>query len=200
MKHYTVVSFDRATHFIGSQESNIYFNAAVDVLLLGENTCITTVLDTIRLHQDIQNIALFCCSRGEECCNFDNQTTGVVGGTNYLQALHGFDPSVTNHEYRFGGCEGLKNIYFVVKSALWPQRVGKIDPTTVFRPATSTGLTKAQIRFHSNLERQIRHVNDEIELGALGGNIWVGEKKPTISFVSFSKTRGSRRGGGYGGN
>jgi hypothetical protein len=168
-------------------------------LLFGENTCVTTVLDIIRVHQDIQNVAIFCCARGEECCNFDNPTTGVVGGTNYLQGLHGFDPSVTNHGYRFGGCEGLKNIYFVVKSALWPQRRGRIDPSTVFRPATSTGLTKAQVRFHSEIEGRIKQVKDEVELGALGGNIWVGENKPAISFVSFSKLREGRE-GGYGGN
>ena len=200
LKFYTMVSFDQETHFINSRDRNIYFNAVDDILLFGENTCITTVLDTIRLHQDIHNVALFCCSPGEECCSYDNQTTGVVGGCNYLQALHGFDPSVTNHEYRFGGCESLKNIYFVVKSALWPQRAGKVDPTTLFRPATSTGVTKGQIRFYTELERRIDIVNAEVELGYLGGNIWVGEQKPTISFVSFSKTTGVRGGGGYGGD
>jgi hypothetical protein len=200
LKFYAVVSFDRATHLINSWGRNIYFNAVDDILLFGENTCITTVLETIRMHQDIHNVALFCCSRGEECCSYDNQATGVVGGCNYLQALHGFDPSVTNHEYRFGGCESLKNIYFVVKSALWPQRAGKINPMTLFRPATSTGVTKNQVRFYAELERRIHMVNDEVELGALGGNVWVGEQKPTISFVSFSKTTGVRGGGGYGGD
>jgi hypothetical protein len=99
---------------------------------------------------------------------------------------------VTNHEYRFGGCEGLKNIYFVVKSALWPQKVGKIDPTAVFRPATSTGVTKAQVTFYAEREHQIQMAEDEVELGELGGNVWVGEQKPTISLASFSKTRGGR--------
>jgi hypothetical protein len=200
LKFYAVVSFDRATHFINSRDRNIYFNAKDDILLFGEHTCISTVLDTIRLHQDIHNVALFCCSRGEECCSYDNQTTGVLGGCNYLQALHGFDPSVTNHEHRFGGCVSLKNIYFVVKSSLWPQKVGKIDPTAVFRPATSTGVTKAQIRFYTELEHRIQKVNEEVELGYLGGNVWVGEQKPTISLVSFSKTTGGRGGVGYRGN
>jgi hypothetical protein len=52
-KHCTVVSFDRATDLIGSDDRNFYFNAAVDVLHFGENTCLTTVLDIIRMHQDI---------------------------------------------------------------------------------------------------------------------------------------------------
>lgn len=200
LKLYAVVSFDRSTYFINDRDRSIYFNAQDDIILLGENTCITTVLDIVRLHPEIHNIALYCCPRGEVCCSYDNQTTGVVGGCNYLQALHGFDPSVTNREYRFGGCESLKNIYFVVKSSLWPQKVGKIDPTTVFRPATSTGVTKGQIRFYNELERRIQLVEDEVEIGNLGGNIWVGEKKPTISFVSFSKIGGGRGGGGHGGN
>jgi hypothetical protein len=87
-----------------------------------------------------------------------------------------------------------------VKSALWPQKVGKIDPTVAFRPATSTGVTKAQVRFYAEVEHRIQMVNEEIELGVLGGNVWVGEQKPTISLVSFSKSRGRRGGGGNGGN
>jgi hypothetical protein len=113
--------------------------------------------------------------------------TGVPGGCNYLQALHGFDPSVTGHDHRFGGCENLKNIYFIVKSALWPQRPRLIDPATAFRPATSSGLTKGQARYQDRLKQDRYLVLDEIELGHMGGNVWVDERMPAISLVSFSK-------------
>jgi hypothetical protein len=51
LKFYADVSFDQTTHYISSRDRNIYFNAVDEILLFGENTCITTVLDTIRLHR-----------------------------------------------------------------------------------------------------------------------------------------------------
>jgi hypothetical protein len=37
-----------------------------------------------------------------------------------MEEIHGFGPSVTSIAERYGGCRGLKELFFMVESVLWP--------------------------------------------------------------------------------
>jgi hypothetical protein len=103
-----------------------------------------------------------------------------------MQALHGFDPSETLHDYRYGGCPGLKEVFVAVKSKLWPRGQGEIDDSVALRLATNAGPTTGQVRFKAGLERDIARVQAEIRMPGVGPNVWIGDKKPTFEFVSFA--------------
>jgi hypothetical protein len=128
--------------------------------------------------EDIPAIAILNSGKGESCCDHDDGAYGVDGGVDTLQALHGFDRNETIHDYRYGGCPGLKEVFVVVKSKLWPPSQAQIDNSVALRPATNGGLTKGQIQFGEMLKRQIVHVRAEGPLFGVGPDVWIGEKKP----------------------
>jgi len=158
-----------------------------DILFFREDTCVSTYVRSFSGERDdILAIAIVNSSRGVACCDHDDLTYGVQGGVDTLQALHGFDPSVTIHDFRYGGCLGLKEVFIVVKSKLWPYKQGEIDQSVTPRPATNEGLTKGQVRHKAQLENNIALVEAEIPLPRVGDNVWVGENKPTFKFVSLA--------------
>lgn len=166
----------------------IWYNPNADIIFFGENTCISTFIRVFsrRECEVIPAIAIVSSGKGETCCDHDDGIHGVNGGVNTLQALHGFDPSVTLHDYRYGGCPGLKEVFVVVKSKLWLHKQGEINSSMTLRPATNEGLTKGQARFKERLEGEIVRVEAEITLLRVGDNVWKGDKMPTFKFVSIA--------------
>jgi hypothetical protein len=168
-------------------EHFIWYNPSADIIFFGENTCISTYISVFgNISEDIPAIAIVNSSKNETCCDLDDPTYGVDGGVDSLQALHGFDPSKTLHDSRYGGCPGLKEVLVVVKSRLWLRKQGEINNSVTLRPATNNGLTKGQVAFKAGLEHRICRVEAEIPLPGVGDNIWTGDEKPTFSFVSFA--------------
>jgi hypothetical protein len=78
-----------------------------------------------------------------------------------MQAIHGFDSSVTSHKDRYGGCKGFKDSLVVVNSNLWPRGEGQINASVGMRTATSDILTVGQVRFKE-------HISYKIALGKSG--------------------------------
>jgi hypothetical protein len=169
-------------------EHYIWYNPKTDIIFFGEETCVSTYISVFTPDiEDIPAIAIVNSSKGESCCDHDDYTYGVEGGVDTLQALHGFDSSETVHDFRYGGCPGLREVYVVVKSKLWPYKQGEIDASMTVRPATNDGLTKGQARFKASLERDIARVDAEITMPGVGESVWIDDKKPTFKFVSFAK-------------
>jgi hypothetical protein len=169
-------------------EHYIWYNPKTDIIFFGEETCVSTYISVFSPDiEDIPAIAIVNSGKGESCCDHDDYTYGVEGGVDTLQALHGFDSSETVHDFRYGGCPGLREVFVVVKSKLWPYKQGEIDASMTVRPATNDGLTKGQARFKARLERDIARVDAEITMPGVGEIIWIDDKKPTFKFVSFAK-------------
>jgi 2EXR family/KH domain len=168
-------------------EHYVYYNPKADIVFFGEHTCVSTYIRVFAGKiDDIPAIAIVNSGKGELCCDHDDDIYGVNGGVDTLQALHGFDPSVTLHNHRYGGCPGLKEVFIVVKSKLWQYKQGEVDSSVTLRPATNEGLTRGQMRFKSSLEHEIALVETETPMPRVGENIWTGDAKPTFQFVSFA--------------
>jgi hypothetical protein len=191
-KLYKLRCFDRkvAEYLPNSPEMHehyIWYNPKADIIFFGEETCVSTYISVFGGSvEDIPAIAIVNSGKGETCCDHDDEACGVDGGVDTLQALHGFDPSETLHNSRYGGCPGLKEVFVVVKSKLWPRKHGEIDYSVTFRPATNNGLTAGQVRFKTILEQRIARVDAGIALPRVGENAWTGENKPSFKFVSFA--------------
>jgi hypothetical protein len=188
---YTLRCFDskiaRYSNSPELHEHHIWYNPNSDIIFFGEDTCVSTYIRSFSGEEyDIPAIVIVNSSKGESCCNHDNQTYGVNGGVDTLQALHGFDPSVTTHDFRYGGCPGLKEVFIVVKSKLWLHKQGEIDQSVTLRTATNEGLTIGQIRYKFLLERKLALVAVEQVMPRVGKNVWTGKNKPTFQFVSFA--------------
>ncbi|KAE8442750.1 hypothetical protein EG329_002890 [Mollisiaceae sp. DMI_Dod_QoI] len=181
---YTLRTFDSITagYKPVPTEKQIYFNDDVDILFFGEHSCITTLMYT----PAVQRIAIHMSGKIEQCCDHDDQTYGVDGGVDTMQALHGFDPEVTTHSHRFVGVPGLKEVMFVVKSRIWPHGPEEIDDKCILFPTDSNGITPGQGRFKWRLLTDIALVELGQGIYVNGGkNIWVGNDKPTFSFASI---------------
>jgi len=191
-KVYTLRCFDcRVAHHLPDSpelhEHYIWYNPQADIIFFGEDTCVSSYITVLGGNiEDIPAIAIFGSGKGETCCDHDDEAYGVDGGVDTMQALHGFDPSETLHDSRYGGCPGLKEVFIIVKSKLWLLKQGMIDDSITLRPATNNGLTKGQISFKATFERRIARVEAEISLPGVGENVWVGDQKPTFKFVSFA--------------
>jgi hypothetical protein len=156
-------------------------------VFFGEDTCVSSYITVFGSNmEDIPAIAIFASGKGETCCDHDDEAYGVDGGVDTMQALHGFDPSETLHESRYGGCPGLKEVFVIVKSKLLQLKQGEIDNSVTLRSATNGGLTKGQVTFKATFKRWIARVEAEIPLPRVGENVWTGDQKPTFKFVSFA--------------
>lgn len=146
----------------------------------------------------IAKIAVDCSRKGEMCCDLDDDAYWIDGGIDTMQALHGFDESISSD---FQVNIGLKEVYFVVKSKLWPnaaqpyQSLGKggvleprvqLNPQMTFRPATSNGLTNGQARFRTIVEAEIKNLKSGFGINGVGVNKWVGGDLPNFHFVSVA--------------
>ncbi|KAH7327282.1 hypothetical protein BKA65DRAFT_65063 [Rhexocercosporidium sp. MPI-PUGE-AT-0058] len=150
----------------------IYYNARVDIIFFGENTCIAT---TISLSSETPGIAdkpiprdaVMCSPRMENCCDHDDADYGVVGGVYFMHFLHGFSKDVTNHDFRYAGCPGLQAVHFIVKSKLWQVAPGEIGSDTGLRHASTKGFTPEKRTIKQRLGRESMRVNDSFGIGGV---------------------------------
>jgi hypothetical protein len=93
-KHYKLVAFDNRLD--ESQRSQVWYGPSIDIVYLGDNTCIMTLLFLER--RNIPRIAINSTRkyfRMIQCCDLDDgwkgmYAKGVPGGVDPLQAMHGF--------------------------------------------------------------------------------------------------------------
>ncbi|KAG4421049.1 hypothetical protein IFR04_005812 [Cadophora malorum] len=126
-----------------------------------------------------------CDARVENCCNHDDPVYGVRGGVQIMHALHGFEKAVTKHDWRYGGCPGLEEVHFIVKSTLWQRGAGEIDWTVGLRPATMDVFTPVDLAVKQRLKRQIAWVNDDYGIPRTGKFAWA-DYKPLFRFSSLA--------------
>lgn len=170
-------------------EKYIYFNPHADILYFGENTCVSTLMHVFNPKnlEDIPRVAIRCSGRITMCCDWDDSTYGIDGGVTPMQALHGMEHEPTSLYHGWGGCPGLKEVFWAIPSHLWEPAPGKLDPDAMsFREPSTNGITKGQKRFYEGLQGQIQQVENDYGLWGVGTNLWVDEDKPTFKFVSLA--------------
>ncbi|CZT10917.1 uncharacterized protein RAG0_15230 [Rhynchosporium agropyri] len=169
----------------------IYFNPRVDIIFFERE----------RPQVHIPRVAFLCTPSMLYCCGHMRMSPlyGIDGGVNLIEALHGFSEDVTQHNFRYGGCTGLKEVHFIVKSKLWPEATASIDQGVGLRPATARGYTmeeslgnepdmvpsKAEWRMKDKLESRIARVISDQSLPRVGEFRWTGEKMPSFHFSSL---------------
>jgi hypothetical protein len=114
----------------------------------------------------------------------------VAGGTMMaMEEIHGFDPSIASIAERYGGCRGLKELFFRVESVLWPHDFLHQDPEFGMRAAATNGaLIPSQVAFKRNVKYEMGLVESRIGSQGFGPNIWIGDDEPVFKFVSFAPT------------
>jgi hypothetical protein len=184
MRHYQLRTFDTQTD--NNSERYIYYNPNSDIIYFGENTCISNILATLEPRQTIPRVAINSSSKGFQCCDWDDDVYGVDDGISFMQALHGiFPPLVQERQmYRWPGCQGLKEVFWVVQSNLWRLAPGTIDASVSMRPATTNGLTKGQRSFKKSTLWSMKCVEDG--RWCSGKNLWTGNNTPQFHFISFA--------------
>jgi 2EXR family len=130
-KHYNVRVFDTKTR--NGSEREIYYNPKADIIYFGEECCISTILSVFDAapREPIPRVAITLSGQGHsKCrCDWDDETYGMDGGIDFLQALHGIFPPATMHDSNIGrwpGCLGLEKVYWVIPSNLWRYQQGQI--------------------------------------------------------------------------
>ena len=173
----------------------VYFNPRADIVFFGESTCVTTMLNLFSETPGlpdvpIPRVAIMCDARGENCCNHGDPIYGVRGGVQIMHALHGFEKAVTKYGWRYGGCTGLEEVHFIVKSTLWQRGAGAIDWTLGLRPATMDVVNPVDLAVTQRLERQIAWVNNDYGIPRTGKFAWA-DKKPVFRFSSLAPVSAS---------
>lgn len=188
LKIYEKRSFDTR-----EEAHDIYFNPRTDILYFGEKTCVSTLLNVFSSavydRLTIPRIAILCSGNRTKCCDWDDPAYGVNGGITIMESLHGFDKSIVdwNSEAQFSGCPGLKEVYWVTPSHLWEPAPGRLNPDfQSFRAPSTDGITKGQKNFKDRIKYHIERVENDLVVGNVGPNLWVGENKPTFEFVSLA--------------
>ncbi|PVH76714.1 hypothetical protein DL98DRAFT_535495 [Cadophora sp. DSE1049] len=110
---------------------------------------------------------------------------------NLLLDLHGLSVGHGSKRERFLYPKGLREVFFVVESRLSATNVSEIGYSTRFRPASFDGLTKDVVDFKAELEKLTEDIaNDRtVDVPLLRDRedyAWVGDDKPTFSFVSLA--------------
>lgn len=168
-----------------------WYNPFADTILFGEQTCLTTMMLTFQhFVGNIPSVMVYMSNSMVTCVDVRQDWEGV----DILKALHGFDASsalmmVNGVTVGFGGCQGLKEVQFMVKSNAWNFRnLGNRVPTdAIIRPAATQGITRGQVELFGTLS----HIIEDLELGAslhnVGVNKWETEATiPKFSFVSLA--------------
>jgi hypothetical protein len=88
---YKLVDFEDIPEKTKSRQ--IWFNPSVDIVYLGDEACIATLLSDIR-GPDIRRIAIASTGRFVHCHDWDYPLYGVDNGINVFQALQGFHKRV----------------------------------------------------------------------------------------------------------
>lgn len=174
LKVYQQRNFDTIDVTAGPQAAKppIYYKADTDILLFSESTCVSTMLSVFGEREDIPRVVVISGCTGQHCC------------CDTLRALNSLESAYICNFSKVGGCKGLKEVFIVVKSNLWPCEQGEIDAKVDFRPSTSNGLSGSQIRCKGSFMRYIGWAEPTSGVGILG-NLWAGESKPTFHCVNF---------------
>lgn len=160
----------------------VWFNSSADVVLFGENSCISTMMRTFQQNIGlVENVAIHMSTSMTLCCQ------GRWRGVDLLEALHGFDanaPLMPRRNAGYQGCASLKQVSFVVKTNLWPTRAGLVPTNTMIRSAVTHGITDGMVLMHRDLAPKIA----TIETGGIslrvGTNRWATPAtKPKFMFV-----------------
>ncbi|PMD36915.1 hypothetical protein L207DRAFT_586601 [Hyaloscypha variabilis F] len=189
-KNYQLRTFDTKTP--NHTERYIYYNPNCDIIYFGEESCISTMLFTFSAQprEPIPRVAITLSGKGSQKCNcdYDGHAYGADTDIRTMQALHGLFPPTIREEdkFRWPGCLGLKEVFWVVPSSLWSVEQGNMSASVGMRHATTNGLTKGQ----QNLKRHLLWDMQYVEKGQwISGatNRWEADKdKPKFSFISFA--------------
>jgi len=147
-KNYQLRTFDTKTS--NQTERYVWYNPDCDILYFGEASCISTMLFTLsdQPRLPIPRVAITISGKGgSKCqCDYDDGAYGADIDIRMMQALHGlFPPSIRESDsFRWPGCLGLTEVFFVVPSNLWRREQGTLDASVGMRYATTNGLAKGQ--------------------------------------------------------
>ncbi|KAG4411725.1 hypothetical protein IFR04_015136 [Cadophora malorum] len=166
-----------------------WYNPDTDVLYFsGANLCYCALSRAFwGVEEDTFRVAINISSPIADCCRGAMESS-MVSGT--IRSLHGFmaGPADEEPNQRSFHCQGLKEVLLVMESrpmAMFPSR---INPSICFRPASTTGITSNQEAVRKRFEVAIAKIHDEKPF-LFGPNAWVGEDKPTFSFVNLARDK-----------
>jgi len=166
-----------------------WYNPDTDVLYFsGANLCYCALSRAFwGVEEDTFRVAINISSPIADCCRGAMESS-IVSGT--IRSLHGFmaGPADEEPNQRSFHCQGLKEVLLVMESrpmAMFPSR---INPSICFRPASTTGITSNQEAVRKRFEVAIAKIHDEKPF-LFGPNAWVGEDKPTFSFVNLARDK-----------
>lgn len=188
----------RKLSIVGDQ---FFYSPQVDIIYIGgDNYCCRAIGKAFysmyptssKLSSAFPRVAIDLSSSIAPCCagnNFQSRAHTL------MVDLHGTIIGQAGGErFRVRGCEGLKEVFFVVKSLPWHRQPQDVEPSSVFRPAAIDGATKTSVSDKAQLQGIIERVkNDQCisRIDEMWGNHWLGKNKPTFSFVSFASLTGN---------
>jgi hypothetical protein len=116
-----MVGFDSRTK--NAKGRWVYYNPNTDIVYFGDNSCISTIIHTFqkayKVGVGIPRIAINATDKVTKCCSWEGdgygmeRNTGVSGGCNLQQALHGIPAELRDGKLIITDCPGLKQVYFV---------------------------------------------------------------------------------------
>lgn len=194
MKIYNLRTFDTETP--NNTERYLYYNPECDIVYFGEETCISNIVNLLTSTRRgeglaIPRVAIQVDSKKHQCCDYDDDAYGVNDHISFMQALHGVFPPLVRETDTMKWtqcCAGLKEVFWVVPSAIFPVRQGGIDATVSMRPATTNALTKDQRWCKKDTLWAVKMVEDGKFCS--GVNLWAVDKLK-FSFVSFAPRKSS---------
>jgi len=138
----------------------------VDYVYFGEKACVSSIIYLSRLNLNIQNVAVVFSPYFPRCCRWEGTEadavagTGIEGGVDVLQALHGISKDAAHGQgWAWPGFRNLKEIVYVVESRLWEPINGNLDASVSFRPATSHGLTTSRFYLRYIEQQKLNRVH-----------------------------------------
>ena len=166
-----------------------WYNPDTDVLYFsGANICYYALSRAFwGVEEDSPTVAFNISSPTADCCRGAMESS-IVSGT--IRSLHGFmtGPTDERPNQRSFHCQGLKEVLLVMGSRPMAMLPSRINPSTCFRPASTTGITSNQEAVRKKFEVAIARIHDEKPY-LFGPNAWVGEDKPTFSFVNLARDK-----------
>jgi hypothetical protein len=114
---------------------------------------------------------------------------GVPGGCSVPEALYGLPIKDYQNTIVIPGCPGLKQVFFIQPSMFWPVKPGEINHSVGFRGAVGGGITAGQRQSKADMMEMIERVENDVKIRGVGRdeeNKWIGDNKPTFSFVSLA--------------
>ncbi|KAJ8070936.1 hypothetical protein OCU04_001294 [Sclerotinia nivalis] len=179
-----------------------WFNADLDIIYFGEDTCIRTVVDFFYMFGKtrLPRIAMLCTENIHTKCDWNNLnnpfnavvhsspsnqgTQFVGGGCSNIQALHGKPEEIALNDM-VPGSDSTREVFIVIKSECDQYAAGAMPNTLSFRPALHNGLKWDDKRVRNNWAVDINRINRGLDIGC-GPNRWAGGNCPDFQFVSLA--------------